>query len=165
MKHYLSITYHDKIENKTLFCERFEPRSHFKSKLSLIIPVNVVLNSTVVVDSDWRFDHLCGSHLPSQSELYHVSWWCYTLYSWCIRQVSNLWGNLFTRNIPYVVGSLPFSDSVLDLRLLVCVHLKCWLRFMSGTMGKTILDFIHNHIALHLMYGAYYTAKMHHYTF
>ena len=60
-------------------CERFEPRSHFKSRLSLIVRVNVVLNSTGVVDSDWRFDNLCGSHLQSQSELYHVSWWYYTL--------------------------------------------------------------------------------------
>ena len=33
-------------------CERFEPRSHFKSRLSLIVQVNVVLNRTVVVDSD-----------------------------------------------------------------------------------------------------------------
>ena len=56
-------------------CERFEPRNHFKSRLSLIIRVNVVLNRTVVVDSDWRFDNLCGS----QSEVYHVSWWYYTL--------------------------------------------------------------------------------------
>ena len=34
---------------------------------------------TVVVDSDWPFDNLCGSHLQSQSELYDVSWWYYTL--------------------------------------------------------------------------------------
>ena len=59
--------------------ERFEPRSHFKSRSSLIVRVNVVLNRTVVVNSDWRFDNLCGSHLQSQSKLYHVSWWCYTL--------------------------------------------------------------------------------------
>ena len=32
-------------------CERFEPRSHFKSSLSLIVRVNEVLNRTVV-DSD-----------------------------------------------------------------------------------------------------------------
>ena len=32
--------------------ERFEPRSHFKTRLSLIVRVNVVLNRTVVVDSD-----------------------------------------------------------------------------------------------------------------
>ena len=56
-------------------CERVEPRSHFKSRLSLIVRLNVVLNRTVVVDSDWRFDNLCGSHLQSQSELYHVSRW------------------------------------------------------------------------------------------
>ena len=51
--------------NSTLFCERFEPRSHFKSRLSLIIRVNVVLNRAVFVDSVWRFDNLCGSHLQS----------------------------------------------------------------------------------------------------
>ena len=34
-----------------LFCKKFEPRSHFKSRLSLIVRVNVVLNRTVV-DSD-----------------------------------------------------------------------------------------------------------------
>ena len=33
-------------------CERFETRSHFKSRLSLIVRVNVVLNRTVIVDSD-----------------------------------------------------------------------------------------------------------------
>ena len=46
----------------------------FKSRLSLIVRVKVVPNRTVVVDSDWRFDNPCGSHLQSQSELYHVSW-------------------------------------------------------------------------------------------
>ena len=33
-------------------CEWFEPRSHFKSRLSLIVQVKVVLNRTVVVDTD-----------------------------------------------------------------------------------------------------------------
>ena len=65
--------------DKVFDFERFEPKSHFKSRLSLIVRVNVVLNRTVVVDSDWRFDNLCGSHLQNQSELYHVSWWYYTL--------------------------------------------------------------------------------------
>ena len=46
------------------------------NRLSLIVQVNIVLN---VVDSDWRFDNLCGSHRQSQSELYHISWWYYTL--------------------------------------------------------------------------------------
>ena len=35
------------------FCERLEPRSHFKSRLSLIVRVNVALNRTVVVDGDY----------------------------------------------------------------------------------------------------------------
>ena len=30
----------------------FEPRSHFKSRLTLIVGANVVLDKTVVVDSD-----------------------------------------------------------------------------------------------------------------
>ena len=54
-----------------------------KSILSLIVLVNVVLNRTVVVYSDWRFDNLCGSHLQSQKHglvshqfqsLRHSSW-------------------------------------------------------------------------------------------
>ena len=49
--------------------------NYFISRLSVIVWVNVILNRTVVVDSDWRFDNLSGSHLQSQSELYHVSWW------------------------------------------------------------------------------------------
>ena len=62
-----------KTNNKRNYGERFEPRSHFKSRLSLIVRVNIVLNRTVVVDSDGRFNNLCGSHLQNQSELYHVS--------------------------------------------------------------------------------------------
>ena len=51
----------------------------YKSRLRLTVRVNVVLNRTVVFDSYWHFDNLCGSHLQSQSELYHVGWWYYTL--------------------------------------------------------------------------------------
>ena len=42
-------------------------------RLNLIVRVNVVLNRTIDVDRDLCFDNLCGSHLQSQSELYHVS--------------------------------------------------------------------------------------------
>ena len=38
--------------NILILCESFEPRSHFKSRLSLIVRVNIVLNGTVVVDND-----------------------------------------------------------------------------------------------------------------
>ena len=34
----------------------------------MIVRVNEVLNRTVVVDSDGRFDNLCGSHFQSQSQ-------------------------------------------------------------------------------------------------
>ena len=63
------------IKKSRFYYERFEPRSHFKSRLSLIVLVNVVLNRTVTVDSEWRLGNLCGSHLQSQSELYHVRRW------------------------------------------------------------------------------------------
>ena len=37
---------------QSYYCDRFEPKSHFKSRLSLIVRLNVVPNRTVVVDSD-----------------------------------------------------------------------------------------------------------------
>ena len=36
----------------------------------MIVLVNVV---TTARDSDWHFGNVCGSHLQSQSELYHIS--------------------------------------------------------------------------------------------
>ena len=41
-----------------------------KNMYDWIVRLNLVLNRTVV-DSDGRFDNLCGSHLRRQSELYH----------------------------------------------------------------------------------------------
>ena len=84
------------------------------SRLSLIVPVNKVLNRTVVVGSDWRFDNLCGSHLQSQSELYHVSWWYYTL-------VIDLIGQL-RRD---VIGRLSLK-------------LWCWLRLTLALLRKRL---------------------------
>ena len=56
---------------------KFEPRSHFISRLSMIVRVDVVLNRTVVVVvvvvvvvRDWRFDNLCGS----QNSGYSPDW-------------------------------------------------------------------------------------------
>ena len=42
------------------------PRARFKSRLSSMVRVNVILNRTVVVNSDWRFDNRRGSHLQRQ---------------------------------------------------------------------------------------------------
>ena len=41
--------------------EKFEPTNHFISRLSKIVRVNAVMNRTVV-DSDWLFHNLSGSH-------------------------------------------------------------------------------------------------------
>ena len=51
-----------------MFCDRFEPRSHFISWVSMIIwwTYTVVQYRTTVVDSDWHFNNPCGSHLQSQ---------------------------------------------------------------------------------------------------
>ena len=37
----------------------FYSRSHVISRLSMIFRLNIALNRTFVVDSDWRFDNLC----------------------------------------------------------------------------------------------------------
>ena len=46
--------------------ERFELWSHFTSRWNLIVLVNP---DSTLVESDWRFDNLSGSHLQSNSEL------------------------------------------------------------------------------------------------
>ena len=62
--------------------------------------MNVVLNRIVIVDSDWRFDNLHGSHVQSQSELYHVSWWYYTLVIDLIGQLCrDIIGRLSARDV------------------------------------------------------------------
>ena len=75
--------------NRCSYCERFEPRSHFKSRLSLIVRVNVVLNRTVIVDSDWRFDNLCGTSRRDVIGRLSVRPRCYWLWrlvisNWCV---------------------------------------------------------------------------------
>ena len=48
--------------------ERFEPTNHFISRLSKIVWVNAVMNRTVV-DRNWRFHNLSGSHLQKTLKL------------------------------------------------------------------------------------------------
>ena len=55
-----------------LSCLAWVKEGVFISRLSMIVRVNVVLNRTVVVDSDCRLDNLCGNNLHSQdSEEYY----------------------------------------------------------------------------------------------
>jgi len=90
-----------------------------KSRLSLIVRVNVVLNRTVFVDSDWHFDNLCGSHLQSQSELYHVSWWYCTLVIDLIGQLRrDVIGCLSVKPWCYWLWRLIISNWCVSIRLL-----------------------------------------------
>ena len=62
---------------------------NFKSRLSLIVRVNIVLNRTVIVDSDWRFDNLCGTSRRDVIGRLSVRPWCYWLWrllisNWCV---------------------------------------------------------------------------------
>ena len=99
-------------------CERFEPKSHFISRLSMIIRVNVVLNRTVV-DSDWRFDNLCGSHLHSQSELHHVRWCYRTLVIGLVGQLRcDVIGRLSVKPWCYWLWRLVVSNWCVSIRLL-----------------------------------------------
>ena len=70
-EHGLALTV--KVKRQWLYHVSNQQKVSVVSRMSLIVRVNVVLS--VVVDSDWRFENLCGSHLQSQSELWHVSWW------------------------------------------------------------------------------------------
>ena len=112
-------------------CERFEPRSHFKSRLCLIVRVNVVLNRAVVVDSDWRFDNLCGTHLQSQSELYHVSWGYYTLVVDLIGQLRrDVIGRLSVNPWCYWLWRLLISNRCVSIRLLSQLSVYCSQQFL-----------------------------------
>ena len=59
--------YIKKFSNWNILANFFIIKQYFplKGRLSFIVRMNVVLNRTVVVDSDWRFQNLCGSHLQS----------------------------------------------------------------------------------------------------
>ena len=91
----------------------------FKRRLSLIVRVNVVLNRTVIIDSDWRLENLCGSHLQSQSELYRVSWWYYTLVIDLISQLRrDVIGRLSVKPWCYWLWRLVISNWCVSIRLL-----------------------------------------------
>ena len=80
--------------------------------------VNAVLNRTVVVDTDWRFDSLCGSHLQSQSVLYHVSWWYYTLVIDLIGQLrGDVIGRLSVKPWCYWLWRLVINNWCVSIRL------------------------------------------------
>ena len=125
----------------------------------------VSLIRTVVVDSDWRFDNLCGSHLQNQSELYHVSWWYYTLVIDLIGQLRcDVIGRVSVKPRCYWLWRLVISNWCVSIRLLSQLNSRlllvklsfsrsqfclissigrlygtgnCWLRF-SGVCSKLV---------------------------
>ena len=106
--------------------------------MSLIVLVNVVLKSTVAVDSDWRFDNLCGSHLQSQSELYHVNLWYYTLVIDLIGQLRrDVIGRLSVKPWCYWLWRLVISNWCISTRLLSQLNSRLWLwRWLPHRLSK-----------------------------
>ena len=101
-----------------------EPRSHFISRLSMIVRVNVVLNKTVL-DCSWRFDNLCGSHLQCQDEMQLAN--RNRLFTGC--HFSSVHSIRTDRNMDYT-GL--YSVGVLDMtRVRVLHHVSWWLVKLS----------------------------------
>ena len=86
----------------------------------MIVWVNVVLNRTVVDDSDWCFGNLYGSHLQSQRELNHVSWWYYTL---VIVLIGSVIGHLSVKPWCYWLWRLVMSLVHFDLSIVTVKQL------------------------------------------
>ena len=75
--------------------------------------------SSVVVDSDWRFDNLRGSHLQRQSQLYNVSWWYYSLVIDLIRQLRrDVIGGLSVKPWCHWLWRIVISSWCVSIRLL-----------------------------------------------
>ena len=118
---------------KFIFFSNISSDTGQTKRLSLIVQVNVVLNRTVFVDSVWRFDNLCGSHLQSQSELYHVSWWYYTLVIDLIGQLCrDVIGRLSVKPWRYWLWRLVISDWCVSIRLLSQLNSRLLLVKLSG---------------------------------
>ena len=76
----LSLTGPKRFKNKICRKVCFNSLTKFQvSRLSKIVQVSVVLNWTVVVDSDRRLDNPCGSHLQSQRRW--TDWWLHALFT------------------------------------------------------------------------------------
>ena len=120
-----------------VFCERFEPMSHFKSRLSLIVRVNVVLNRTVVVGSDWRFDRTTCAVVIFKvkvSCIYdYVSWWYYTLFIDLIGQIRrDVIGRLSVKPWCYWLWGLVSSNWCFSIRLLSQLNRRLLLLIVSS---------------------------------
>ena len=107
--------------------------------------MNIVLNRTAVVDSDWCFDNLCGSHLQSQSELYHVSWWYYTLVIDLIGQLRrDVIGRLSVKPWCYWLWRLVISNWCVSICLLSQLNSRLLLVKLSVVLLSNNIQW-HSH--------------------
>ena len=120
----------------------------------MIVQLNVVLNRTVVLDSDWCFDNLFGSHLQSQSEFYHVSWWYLTLIIDLIDQLSrDVIGRLSVKPWCYwlwrlVMSLMCFDPSIVTIKqtfivnqIVSCPVVLSWLVLHDPTNKSFVRRF------------------------
>ena len=116
-------------KQRFLSCRYFlKSKWHLKSMLSLIDRVNVVLNRTVVVDSNWRFNNLCGSHLQSQK----VS---------CITSVDGIILWLWIWLVNYVAMLLVVCQLTLDVYWLWRLVISNWwvsIRLLSQLKSRLL---------------------------
>ena len=102
--------------NCYFFCARFEPKSHMKSRLSLIVRVNVVLNRTVDVNN------LCLSHLFLREDDCHptLNLYSFTNNGWSLLLLEETWQQLF------FLGNKFMSSCVICLVILREIFLLQW---------------------------------------
>ena len=112
----------------------------FIRRFSMIVRVNIVLNRTVVVDSDWRFDNLCSSNVPSQSELHDISWWYYILCGSCIIQWIEIYPVdsivLFFEQLRPVWAALKYRRDQKRIKEITNLRMK---HYMINSIVQTIL--------------------------
>ena len=132
---FLSLLFHafdgDNSKNKTIS----------ESRLSLIVRVHVVLNMTVVVDSDWRFDNLCASHLQSQSEL--VSRQLMVLHSgfWLINNQSIIPSGYWLINYQSIIPSTDVIQLTLTLKMTTAQFVET---SVTVNNNNPIQDYVHS---------------------
>ena len=100
------------------------------SRLCLIVRVNVA----GWIEQWLTFRHLCGSHLQSQSELYHVmiSWWYYTLVIDLIGQLRrDVIGRLSVKPWCHWLWRLVTSNWCVSIRLLSQLNSRIFLVKLS----------------------------------
>ena len=134
-----------------------------KRQIRIIVRMNVVLNRSVVVDSDWRFDNLCSSHLQSQSELYHG--WYHILFIFILfflRVVqTNLWSGVllpfFFRGREEKVPFFPLEGYVVNTPFFIQyqTQIHSIRQFFTGSFAVHLRDHLRSRIICCPFWGSF----------